>query len=165
MELTKADPGKLTGRINLDRVSFRYQADRPLVLEDVTIRAEPDEFIALVGGSDSGKLTIMRLLLGFETPEAGSVCYDGRDLAGLNITTVRQQLGVVLQSNKILSGSIFDHLAGGANITLDEAWDAAKMAGIDENIAAMPMKIHTVISEGGGNFSGGQRQLWRSPKL
>ena len=158
VELTKADPGKLIGRIDLERVSFRYQADRPLVLEDVTIRAEPGEFIALVGGSGSGKSTIMRLLLGFETPEAGSVCYDGRDLTGLNITTVRRQLGVVLQSNKILSGSIFDHLAGGANITLDEAWDAAQMAGIDQDIAAMPMKMHTVISEGGGNFSGGQRQ-------
>ena len=158
VELTKADPGRLTGRINLDRVSFRYQEDRPLVLEDVTICAEPGEFIALVGGSGSGKSTIMRLLLGFEAPEAGSVCYDGQDLTGLNITTVRRQLGVVLQSNKILSGSIFDHLAGGANITLDEAWDAAEMAGIDEDIAAMPMKMHTVISEGGGNFSGGQRQ-------
>ena len=158
VELTKADPGRLIGKINLDRVSFRYQADRPLVLDNVSIRADPGEFIALVGGSGSGKSTIMRLLLGFETPEEGSIHYDGRDLTGLNISTVRRQLGVVLQNNKILSGSIFDHLAGGANVTLDEAWNAAQMAGVADDIAAMPMKMHTVISEGGGNFSGGQRQ-------
>ena len=158
VELSKADPGKLIGRINLDHVSFRYQADSPLVLKDVSIDIEPGEFIALVGGSGSGKSTVMRLLLGFETPEDGSVFYDRRDLAKLNISIVRRQLGVVMQNNKILSGSIFDHLAGGANVTLDEAWNAAEMAGVADDIAAMPMKMHTVISEGGGNFSGGQKQ-------
>ena len=158
VKLTKADPGKLIGRISLDRVSFRYQTDSPLVLKNVNICAEPGEFIALVGASGSGKSTIMRLLLGFETPEDGSVYFDGHDLTGLNISTVRRQLGVVMQNNKILSGSIFNHLAGGANVTLDEAWNAAEMAGVADDIAAMPMKMHTVISEGGGNFSGGQKQ-------
>ena len=158
IELTKADPGKLIGRIGLEGISFRYQVESPLVLKNVSIRAEPGEFIALVGSSGSGKSTVMRLLLGFETPEDGSVCFDGRDLTGLNISIVRRQLGVVMQNNKILSGSIFDHLAGGANVTLDEAWNAAEMAGVADDIAAMPMKMHTVISEGGGNFSGGQKQ-------
>ncbi|MEM7594322.1 MAG: NHLP bacteriocin export ABC transporter permease/ATPase subunit, partial [Cyanobacteria bacterium P01_A01_bin.83] len=158
VELNKADPGQLIGRIEVDHVSFRYRQDSPLTLENVTIHAEPGEFIALVGGSGSGKSTIFRLLLGFETPEDGSVHYDGQDLSGLDVSAVRRQLGVVLQNGTIMSGSLFDNLAGGAKITLDEAWDAARMAGFAEEIEAMPMGMHTVISEGGGNLSGGQRQ-------
>ncbi|MEM7552732.1 MAG: NHLP bacteriocin export ABC transporter permease/ATPase subunit [Cyanobacteria bacterium P01_A01_bin.84] len=154
----KADPGKLLGKITVERVSFRYQKEAPLILQDVTICAEPGEFIALVGGSGSGKSTLFRLLLGFETAEEGSIYYDGQDLSGLDVSAVRRQLGVVLQNGAIMSGSIFDNLAGGARITLDEAWGAAAMAGFDEDINAMPMGMHTVVSEGGGNLSGGQRQ-------
>ena len=158
VELTKADPGKLIGRITIERLSFRYRPDIPLTLEDVNIHVEPGEFIALVGGSGSGKSTLLRLLLGFETPEEGSVYYDGQDLSGLDISAVRRQLGVVLQTGKIMSGSIFDNLAGGARITLEEAWTAATQAGLKDDIASMPMGMHTVVSEGGGNLSGGQRQ-------
>jgi ATP-binding cassette subfamily C protein len=158
VHLSKADPGKLAGRIMLDRLSFRYSPDLPLTLEDVSIAAEPGEFIALVGGSGSGKSTIFRLLLGFETPEDGSIYYDGQDLSGLDVSAVRRQLGVVLQNGTIMSGSIFDNLAGNARVTLDEAWEAARMAGFDSDINTMPMGMHTVISEGGGNLSGGQRQ-------
>jgi NHLM bacteriocin system ABC transporter ATP-binding protein len=158
ISLDKADPGKLTGKITVDRVSFRYREDGPLNLDKVSINAEPGEFIALVGGSGSGKSTIFRLLLGFETPEEGSVYYDGQDLFGLDVGGVRRQLGVVLQAGKLMSGSIFDNLAGGANITLDEAWEAAKMSGFADDVEAMPMGMHTVVSEGGGNLSGGQRQ-------
>lgn len=158
VDLTKADPGKLMGKITLDRISFRYQADGALILNDVTIKAEPGEFIALVGSSGSGKSTLLRLILGFESPEEGKVYFDGQDLSGLNINAVRRQLGVVLQNGKIMSGSIFDNLSGGAQVTLDEAWAAAKMSGFAEDISAMPMGMHTVISEGGGNLSGGQRQ-------
>jgi ATP-binding cassette subfamily C protein len=158
VEQNKADPGKLLGRITIDRVSFRYRKDGALILEDVNINAEPGEFIALVGGSGSGKSTIFRLLLGFETPEEGSIYYDGQDLSGLDVSAVRRQLGVVLQNGKIMSSSIFENLAGGARITLDEAWEASRMAGFADDIDAMPMGMHTVISEGGGNLSGGQRQ-------
>jgi ATP-binding cassette subfamily C protein len=158
VDLTKADPGKLMGGITLDRISFRYQADGALILNDVTIKAEPGEFIALVGSSGSGKSTLLRLILGFESPEDGKVYFDGQDLSGLDINAVRRQLGVVLQNGKIMSGSIFDNLSGGAQVTLDEAWAAAKMSGFAEDISAMPMGMHTVISEGGGNLSGGQRQ-------
>jgi ATP-binding cassette subfamily C protein len=158
VELTKADPGKLIGRITIERVSFRYRPDIPLTLEDVNLNAEPGEFIALVGGSGSGKSTLVRLLLGFETPEEGSIYYDGQDLSGLDISAVRRQLGVVLQTGRIMSGSIFDNLAGGARITLEEAWTAVTMAGLKADITAMPMGMHTVVSEGGGNLSGGQRQ-------
>lgn len=158
IDLTKAEPGKLIGRITLEQISFRYRPDLPLTLQDVNIHIEPGEFIALVGGSGSGKSTLFRLLLGFETPEEGSIYYDGQDLANLDISAVRRQLGVVLQTGKIMSGSIFDNLAGGARITLEEAWSAATMAGFKDDITSMPMGMHTVISEGGGNLSGGQRQ-------
>lgn len=158
VDLSKADPGKLMGRMAVDHVTFRYRDDGPLTLDDVSIYAEPGEFIALVGGSGSGKSTIFRLLLGFETPSDGSIYYDGQDLSGLDVDAVRRQLGVVLQTGRITSGSIFDNLASGAQITLDEAWEAARMSGLADDITAMPMQMHTVISEGGGNLSGGQRQ-------
>ncbi len=155
---TKADPGRLTGRLSLEFVTFRYREDGPLILDGVSIKAEPGEFIAIVGPSGSGKSTIFRLLLGFETPLSGTVYYDGQDLAGLDIQAVRRQLGVVLQNVRISSGSIFDSISAGALVTLDEAWEAARMAGFAEDIEQMPMGMHTVISEGGTNLSGGQRQ-------
>lgn len=158
VDLSKADPGKLMGKILVDRIKFRYRSDGPLILDDVSLCAEPGELIALVGGSGSGKSTIFRLLLGFETPESGSIYYDGQDLSGLDVDAVRRQLGVVLQNGRLNAGSIFDNLAGGANITLDEAWEAAQMSGFADDVAAMPMEMHTVISEGGSNLSGGQRQ-------
>jgi ATP-binding cassette subfamily C protein len=142
----------------MDHITFRYRSDGTLTLDDVSISAEPGDFIAIVGGSGSGKSTIFRLLLGFETPEFGTIYYDGQDLSGLDVDAVRRQLGVVLQNGKLMSASIFENIAGGAQITLDEAWEAARMSGLADDIAAMPMQMHTVISEGGGNISGGQRQ-------
>ncbi|HEY9656485.1 MAG TPA: NHLP bacteriocin export ABC transporter permease/ATPase subunit, partial [Crinalium sp.] len=158
VDLSKADPGRLTGKISIDHITFRYRDSGALTLDDVSLHAEPGEFIALVGGSGSGKSTLFRLLLGFETPESGTIAYDGQDLTGLNVEAVRRQLGVVLQGGRLLSGSIFDNIASGAQITLNEAWEAAQMAGFAEDGTAMPMEMHTVISEGGGNLSGGQRQ-------
>ncbi len=158
VDLCKADPGRLIGNINLEHITFRYRSDGPVTLDDVSISAAPGEFIALIGGSGSGKSTILRLLLGFETPIAGSIYYDGQDLSGLDVDAVRRQLGVVLQNGQLSSASIFENIAGGAQITLDEAWEAARMAGFVEDITAMPMQMHTVVSEGGGNLSGGQRQ-------
>ncbi|RUS94718.1 NHLP family bacteriocin export ABC transporter permease/ATPase subunit [Dulcicalothrix desertica PCC 7102] len=158
IDLQKANPGKLTGKIELEHVSFRYRADGPWNLDDVSIKAEAGEFIAFVGPSGSGKSTTIRLLLGFDTPEVGTVFYDGQDLSGLDISAIRRQLGVVLQNGRINSASIFDNISSGALITMDEAWEAARMAGFAEDIEAMPMGMHTVISEGGTNLSGGQRQ-------
>ena len=154
----KADPGKLTGRICLDHVTFRYREDGPLILDDVTVEANPGEFIALVGPSGSGKSTVLRLLLGFEIPQSGTVYYDSQDISGLDVTALRRQLGVVLQNGRINAGSIFDNISGGALITLDEAWYAAEMAGFADDIRSFPMQMHTVINEAGGNLSGGQRQ-------
>lgn len=155
---SKADPGPLSGQLKLDRVTFRYRAEGPLILDQMTLEANKGDFIAVVGPSGSGKSTLIRLLLGFETPTQGTVSYDGQDLAELDLTAVRRQLGVVLQNGRITSASLFENIAAGALITLDQAWDAARLAALADEIAAMPMAMQTVISEGGSNLSGGQRQ-------
>ncbi|MBD1919042.1 MULTISPECIES: NHLP bacteriocin export ABC transporter permease/ATPase subunit [Cyanophyceae] len=158
VNLNKADPGQLSGLLSVDRVTFRYGDEGPVILDNVSFEAKPGEFIALVGPSGSGKSTAMRLLLGFDTPQAGSVYYDGQALSGLDVVAVRRQCGVVLQTSRLSAGSIFENLSGGALITLDDAWDAAEKAGLAADLRAMPMQMHTVVSEGGSNLSGGQRQ-------
>jgi NHLM bacteriocin system ABC transporter ATP-binding protein len=158
VDTSKADPGRLSGKIDIKNIIFRYRNDGPLNLDDVSIKAEPGEFIALVGPSGSGKSTLLRLLLGFDTPESGSLYLDGQDLAGLDINAVRRQLGVVLQNSRLMSASIFENISSNAVLSMEEAWEAAQMAGLADDINSMPMKMHTVVSEGGTNLSGGQRQ-------
>ena len=154
----KGDPGALTGAIEAHHITFRYRADVPPALEDVSFSARPGEFVAVVGPSGSGKSTLLRVLLGFEQPDAGSVYFDGQDFARLDVQAVRTQIGVVLQSGRIMAGDLFTNIVGSASHTIEEAWDAARMAGLDDDIRAMPMGMHTVVSEGANTLSGGQRQ-------
>jgi len=153
-----ADPGELTGDIELNAISFRYGQDLPLVLNNLSLKIKAGEMVAFVGPSGSGKSTIMRILLGFELPESGSVYYDGGPFDSMNKDLVRQQIGVVLQNGALMSGSIYKNIVGNSELTLDDAWAAARMAGMEEDIKSMPMEMHTVVSEGAGTFSGGQRQ-------
>jgi ATP-binding cassette subfamily C protein len=158
-ERSKLDPGQIQGAVDLTEVSFRYAADGPLVLDGVSFRAQPGEFIALVGPSGAGKSTLLRVLLGFERPETGTVEYDGKDLSNLDVRAVRQQAGVVVQHARLLPGSIFHNIIGSSTaLTPEDAWEAARIAGLDEDIRAMPMGMQTMISEGSSTFSGGQRQ-------
>jgi NHLM bacteriocin system ABC transporter ATP-binding protein len=154
----EADPGELSGELEFAHVSFRYGSDGPLVLDDVSFAAAPGEFVAFVGPSGAGKSTVFRLLLGFERPELGTISYEGQSLADLDARAVRRQLGVVIQNARILSGTIFQNIVGAANLTVEDAWEAARIAGIDEEIERMPMGMHTFVSESGAAFSGGQRQ-------
>jgi len=154
----KAHPGELSGEIEVYHITFRYERDGPAILKDVSFHVRAGEYIALVGGSGSGKSTLLRLMLGFERPESGSIFYDGQDLSSLDLREVRQQIGVVLQSSKLMPTDIFRNIVGARNLTVNDAWEAARMAGLDRDIKAMPMGMHTVVSEGGGTFSGGQRQ-------
>ena len=109
--------------------------------------------------SGGGKSTLLRILLGFEKPYAGQVFYNGQALAKLDIRSVRRQLGVVLQNGRLMAGDIFTNIVGANyNLTMDDAWEAAGMAGIDQDIQDMPMGMYTVVSEGGTTLSGGQRQ-------
>lgn len=155
---SKSAPGTLKGEIDISHVSFRYGEDGPYILRDLSLKIRPGEFVAFVGGSGCGKSTLMRLMLGFEKPEKGSIYYDGQDLAGLDLRLVRQQLGVVLQESRVLPSDIYRNIVGTSSRTIDEAWEAAEAAGFAADIRQMPMGIHTYVSEGGGGFSGGQRQ-------
>ncbi|WP_406116738.1 NHLP bacteriocin export ABC transporter permease/ATPase subunit [Streptomyces virginiae] len=151
-------PGELTGAIEAKNLSYRYADDGPLVLDDVSLRVGPGEFVAIVGASGCGKSTLLRLLIGFDRPVSGSVLYNGQDLAALDRAAVRRQCGVVLQNAQPLTGSILDCIRGAGTFSPEEAWEAAAMAGLAADIKAMPMGMHTILSDGGGTVSGGQRQ-------
>jgi NHLM bacteriocin system ABC transporter ATP-binding protein len=155
---SRGHPGRLRGGVSISHVRFRYHADAPWVLDDVSLDVQPGEFVALVGASGSGKSTLLRLLLGFERPGSGAVRYDGQDLSALDARAVRRQIGVVLQESRLLPTDIFRNIVGNSSRTPQDAWEAAEMAGLGEDIRQMPMGLHTVVSEGGGTFSGGQRQ-------
>lgn len=155
----KIDPGDLSGAIEANHLSFRYGANGPLVLKDVSLTINPGEFVAFVGPSGSGKSTMLRLLLGFEQPESGGIYYDEQDIHDLDQQALRRQIGVVLQSGTLMPRDIYANIVGSSpDLTLDDAWEAAEMSGLDDDIKRLPMGMHTVISERGGNFSGGQRQ-------
>ena len=155
----KSYPGDLTGEIEVYHVNFRYQADGPLILKNVSIHIKAGQFIAFVGPSGSGKSTLLRLLMGFDKPESGKVYFDGQDLDSLDIREVRQQIGVVLQTSRLMPTDIYRNIIGNnSSITLETAMEAAKAAGLDDDIKKMPMGMHTVVAEGGGGFSGGQKQ-------
>ena len=152
----------LAGEVRLDHISFRYFEDGPLIVDDVSIHARPGEFVAVVGESGSGKSTLLRLALGLETPTMGGVYYDGHDLANLDNRSVRRQLGVVTQDGALQPGSILDNILGmGEELTLDDAWRAARLADVERDISEMPMEMFTVIGESSSSFSGGQIQRIR----
>jgi NHLM bacteriocin system ABC transporter ATP-binding protein len=154
----RANPGELRGEIEVNSLSFRYNEKSPEILKNITLRINPGEFIAIVGPSGSGKSTLFRLLLGFEQPHAGAIYFDGKNMSELDLRRLRQQFGVVLQNGRILSGTILDNITGATRLTLDDAWVAARMAGLEDDIRQMPMQMHTFINAGGGTLSGGQRQ-------
>lgn len=152
----RAQPGDLSGRVALRNVSFRYGQDGPLVLDDLDLQIAPGEFVAIVGSSGSGKSTVLRLLLGFEQPDSGSVLYDGQDLSALDVAMVRRQCGVVLQNAMLSPGSVRENVIGPGNYSDSEVWDALEMAGLAQTVREMPMKLATMVADGG--LSGGERQ-------
>lgn len=158
VDRSKAYPGKLKGQIEISNVKFRYTPDGPYIINGVTLKIEPGEFVAFVGGSGCGKSTLMRLMLGFEQPASGAIHYDGQDLSTLDMRLLRQQIGVVLQISRVMPTEMWRNIVGTTARTLDDAWWAAERAGLAEDIRNMPMGMHTYVSEGGGTLSGGQRQ-------
>ncbi len=153
-----ADPGDLRGRVELDQVCFRYEKTGELILNHMTLAVEEGEFVAVVGSSGAGKSTLFRLILGFETPESGTISFDRRNIAGLDLGALRRQIGVVLQDGKLMPGTIFENIVGSSTLGEDDAWEAARLAGLEAFIRKLPMGMHTFVSEGAATFSGGQRQ-------
>ncbi|MCH2171880.1 NHLP bacteriocin export ABC transporter permease/ATPase subunit [Myxococcota bacterium] len=148
----------VSGRIEFANVGFSYAPDLPSVLNGVSFTVEPQQMVAIVGASGAGKSTVVRLLLGFEEPDFGSIYIDDKDLRSIDKKAMRKRIGAVLQESRILSGSIFHNIAGGSGASLDDAWEAARLAGIARDIEAMPMGMETFLGEGATNISGGQRQ-------
>ena len=155
-------PTELNGEIHFDRLSFRYSENGPLIVDDVSIHARPGEFVAIVGESGAGKSTLLQLALGLEQPSSGGVYYDGRDLAHLDPRAVRRQIGAVMQDGALQPGNILDNIIGlRDDLTIDDAWRAARLAAVDEDLNAMPMGMFTSVSDGSTTFSGGQVQRIR----
>lgn len=150
---------RVSGAIELDHVYFRYDDNTPYILKDLSLRISAGEYIAIVGRTGCGKSTLIRLLLGFEKPERGAIYYDGKDLSSIDPKSLRKKMGVVTQSGKLFQSDIFSNIVISApQLTLDDAWEAAETAGIADDIREMPMEMNTMISEGQGGISGGQKQ-------
>ena len=154
----QADPGQLSGHIEVSHLAFRYKPDSPHVLRDISFSVQPGQCIAILGASGCGKSTLLRMLLGFEQPECGAVYYDKKDLSGLDILAVRRQMGVVLQQGFLMDGDILTNIIGSSPLSIDDAWEAARSAGIADEIKQMPNGMNTMITDRGSGLSGGQRQ-------
>ena len=149
----------LFGGIEVSGVSFRYQEDGPLILDDLSLKIEPGEYVGIVGKSGCGKSTLMRLMLGFEQPLSGGIYYDNYDLSKVDKASLRRKIGCCLQSGSLFTGDLFHNITITAPwATHDDAWVALRMACLEDDVRRMPMGLHTVVSEGGGGFSGGQKQ-------
>ena len=150
---------KVSGNIELSNVSFRYTENMPNVIDNLSLQIKPGQYVALVGATGCGKSTLVRLILGFEKPQKGSIYFDRQDIERLDLKSLRSKIGVVMQNGKLFYGDIFSNITISAPwLTLDDAWEAAETAGIADDIRAMPMGMHTIVSEGQGGFSGGQKQ-------
>ena len=150
---------RLGGSIEINHVSFRYSETMPYVLQNLSLKIKKGEYVAIVGRTGCGKSTLLRLLLGFEKPQKGGIFYDGRDIQMLDMKSLRRSIGVVLQAGNLFQGNIYSNISiSNPGMTVDEAWKAAEMVGMKEDIEHMPMGMHTLIQEGGGGISGGQKQ-------
>ena len=150
---------RLSGTIELNNVYFRYNDDMPYVVDGLSLKIRQGEYVAIVGKTGCGKSTLVRLLLGFEKPEKGAIYYDGKDINKVDLRSLRRKIGTVTQDGGLFQGDIYSNIVISApRLTLDDAWKAAEMAGIADDIRAMPMGMQTLISEGQGGISGGQKQ-------
>ena len=150
---------RLMGGIELNNVTFAYNPDMPNVLDGVSLKISPGQYVAICGKTGCGKSTLMRIMLGFEKPQRGGVFYDGKDLERIDLKSLRRKIGTVMQAGKLFTGDIYSNIViTNPRLTLDEAWEAAEMAGFADDIRSMPMGMFTLISEGQGGISGGQRQ-------
>ena len=150
---------EVRGAIELEHVSFRYDSKTPYIVNDLSLKITAGEYVAIVGRTGCGKSTLVRLLLGFEKPERGSIYYDAKNLSNIDPKSLRRRMGVVTQNGKLFPGDIYSNIVITApKLTVKDAWEAAEIAGIADDIREMPMGMNTIISEGQGGISGGQKQ-------
>jgi ABC-type bacteriocin/lantibiotic exporter with double-glycine peptidase domain len=150
---------KLSGRVTLQDVSFRYTDRAPLVVRDVSIDIKPGSMVALVGKSGCGKSTLASLIAGLYRPAGGRILFDGHDLARLDLRAMRRQIGIVFQQPYLFGGSIRTNIAlTDPTLPLDRVITAARAAAIHDDVDAMPMGYDTMLADGGSSLSGGQRQ-------
>lgn len=154
----REEPGRLQGAITVRNLWFRYKESGPWVLEDVSLDVRPGEHVAVVGASGAGKSTLLRLLLGFEVPARGGIFFDRKDLQRLDLHRVRRQAGTVMEAAGLMPGSIRENIAGSTPVSRERVEEAVRMAGLEPDIADMPMGLESFVMEGGGQLSGGQRQ-------
>ena len=159
--------------IDVDNLSFRYADGEPWVLKDLSFSIARGESVALVGASGCGKTTLVKLLLGLLTPASGRIRIGGQDLHKVGPANIRRIVGAVMQDDQLFGGSIADNISFFDPQT-DQARveQAARMAAVHDEIAAMPMGYHSLIGDMGSSLSGGQKQrvilaraLYRQPKL
>ncbi len=151
----------LNGQIDVSGLSFRYEENGPMIVDDLSLKIHPGEYVGIVGKSGCGKTTLVRLLLGFEKPLSGSILYGSApyDVENADLRSLRQHIGTVLQDGRLFQADIYNNIVlSTPEATLDDAWRAAELAGIAEDIRRMPMGMNTIISEGSGCISGGERQ-------
>lgn len=152
-------PPRLSGKIRMEHVCFQYDADAPMTLTDIDLSIEPGQRVAIVGRTGSGKSTLGKLLLGLCIPSSGEIFYDDISLLQLNYQAVRTQCGVVMQDASIFSGSIQQNIAfNHPDIDMECIINAARAAGLHEDIVQWPMGYETFVAERGNALSGGQRQ-------
>ncbi len=150
---------RLGGAIEASHISFKYDDSDVKVLDDISLKIKPGQYVAIVGESGCGKTTLLRLLLGFESAQKGAIYYDGKNIDKLDKKSLRRKIGVVMQGGKLMWGDIYSNITVSAPwLSLNDAWEAAEIAGIADDIKAMPMGMNTIIQEGSGGISGGQRQ-------
>ena len=153
-----ADPGVLQGTLSAEGLAFRYGPDQPWVLETVSFQAEAGSFLAIVGASGCGKSTLLRLLLGFEQPVRGRLCFDGQPAESLQHERLRTQIGTVLQDAQLVGSTILEVIAAGRPLSLEQAWQLAEQVGLADELRSLPMGMQTLVPAGGATLSGGQRQ-------
>ncbi|MDR2964507.1 MAG: ATP-binding cassette domain-containing protein, partial [Treponema sp.] len=150
---------RLTGGVEINNLTFRYEEGGEKIIDGLNIKIRPGQYVAVVGKTGCGKSTLIRLLLGFEKPAKGAIYYDGKDMSKLDLPSLRRKIGTVMQNGKLFQGDIFSNITMSApGLTLDDAWEAARIADLDKNIKDMPMGMYTIITEGSGGISGGQKQ-------
>lgn len=150
---------KISGGIELYNVSFRYTDEMPDVIDNISLKISPGQYVAIVGRTGCGKSTLMRLMLGLEKPQKGVIYYDNKDIEKIDLKSLRQKIGVVMQDGKLFHGDILSNITMGfPHISAEKVWEVAEIAGIAEDIQKMPMGMKTIVSEGSRCISGGQKQ-------